>query len=110
MVLKTESEARNLSRLLGNQVTFGGVLRNKCRSIFYYKGIQESDRNADLVYPISSSCGDEDQTFDAVERKSEEKPQHTVEIPFSRVVATHKYCFLCGLTKSLKTVPFETRQ
>ena len=47
-----------------------------------------------------------------VQKKSvEEKDKlECVQMPFSRVIATHKYCFICGSKKNIISVPLDARK
>lgn len=66
--------------------------------------LQESSTDSD---PLSTM---EDPSVILNISASEESNVQFIEMPFSRVVATHGYCFVCGSKKGIINVPFETRK
>ena len=66
--------------------------------------LQESSTDSD---PLSTI---EDPSVILDVSTSEESNVEYIEMPFSRVVATHGYCFVCGSKKGIINVPFQTRK
>lgn len=110
--IKTQLQAEEMAKHLGVTISVGDLLCNKCR----VKGLKcksKETMSQELLDPdssLSKESSDEDETFKVKESISEHQTEENVEIPFPRVISTHKYCFLCGSTKKLITVPFDARQ
>jgi hypothetical protein len=84
-------------------IAVGDIVCPQCRPIYFQKRAEETEKELDEKLEA------DDPTFELVE--TPKKPQtELVEMEFLRVVATHGYCFLCGETKNIVTVPFEARK
>nr|XP_034192559.1 uncharacterized protein LOC117609911 [Osmia lignaria] len=64
--------------------------------------LQESSSYSDPTLTI-------DQSF-VLDILSDESNFEHIEVPFSRVVTSHLYCFVCGSKRGIINVPFETRK
>lgn len=66
-----------------------------------------------MEHNVTSYTSSQATTESSIDEFIYESPNRTVieyvEMPFSRVIATHKYCFLCYATSYLTLVPFEAR-
>lgn len=87
-----------------DDVSMGSTLCGKCRANFYKKRAEEAKEELD------QKSEEEDPTFHYVGRSERSQSTELVEMEFPRVVATHRYCFLCGSSERIITVPFQARQ
>lgn len=119
-LLSTESELSTVAQVLNQDVVIGSILCNKCRRIVYAKR-QKIEANSEpqqlsqsSLIPSSSQGSTvsslDDPSFVATGNVSEKPDESFVEMLFPRVISTHKYCFLCGATKNIVTVPCEARR
>lgn len=99
--ISTEDELTSYGKHSQNILTIGSLVCGKCRLVMY--------RNQHLYTSDIEDC-ELDPDFDVKgSYQNREHEQEHVEIPFKRVVSTHRYCFLCLSTKKLTTVPLEAR-
>lgn len=56
------------------------------------------------------SCSSTEDPSFVMALNNPERVLQYIEMPFSRVVSTHRYCFVCGSTKHILSVPAETRK
>jgi len=68
--------------------------------------LQSSISSLQSLSIVGSQSSSNDPTF--VPRLNE-KENEILEMPFQRVVASHKYCFLCSSSTEIINVPFEAR-
>ena len=60
---------------------------------------------------VAPSCSStEDPSFLMDLRNVEQVSTEYIEMPFARIISTHRYCFVCGVTKNIVNVPAETRK
>lgn len=107
MMLNTEENVRNVKQVFDKDVFFGDTLCGNCRLIFYRKKADAAEE--ELSQRSSRAGSSQDAPFHVVDRPASPSVE-VVEIEFPRVVSTHKYCFLCGSSNKIVTVPFQVRQ
>lgn len=107
--LNTQLAVQSVKRLLHKNVSLGDTLCNKCRSMFYRKRAIEAEEQFNQEAGPSHGRKSPDPSYHHVETKSLTSVD-LIEIPFPRVVSTHKYCILCRSSHKIVTVPFEARQ
>lgn len=120
--IRNEGEAPVISCIFNKTVNVGDVICSKCRMILFMKnranhlqrGVDEFPHCSQLSSlsssSMSSSCSKQDPTFSVNLQQDNViiKLDRYIELPFKRVLSTHKYCFLCGSTvNKIVTVPFE---
>lgn len=127
MEIKTAFIQQTVTRLLEKTVRVGDVLCNKCRVSFYKKKSEETERQRREEARPSSASNPQDSDITLAEAgpshasnpqdpelilaEYQQQSLATVEIDLPRVVSTHKYCFLCGISdRTLTMVPFQARQ
>lgn len=96
--IRSQLQAEEMAEHLGVSISVGDLLCDKCR-VKCLKSKSKEAMSQELQDPdssLSEESSDKDETFQMKESNSEHQIKETVEIPFPRVVATHKYCFLCG--------------
>ena len=98
----SEDEAIKYQAHCTKTVTIGCIFCCKCRLIVYRKqqlckNENNSDANGIAMDP------------DFHVRDSTRISETFVELPFKRVVSTHKYCILCQSTSQLIVIPLEAR-
>ncbi|XP_044578872.1 uncharacterized protein LOC123261347 [Cotesia glomerata] len=122
-VVMTINEANIATEKIGKRVLVNDAFCSKCRVISTRPPILKNtqDSSADQVSiksqpiffqssstTISSVSSSEDPSY-VIEEKMEEELEF-VELGFPRIISTHKYCCLCGLSANITIVPFEARK
>ncbi|XP_044586031.1 uncharacterized protein LOC123266063 [Cotesia glomerata] len=122
-VVMTIDEANIATEKIGKRVLVNDAFCSKCRVILTRPPILKNtqDSSADQVSikskpifsqssstTVSSVSSSEDPSY-VIEEKMEEELEF-VELGFPRIISTHKYCCLCGLSANITIVPFEARK
>lgn len=122
-VIMTIDEANIATEKIGKRVFISDTFCGKCRIILTRPSILKNteDSPADRVsiesQPISSQSSSttvssvsstEDPSY-VIQEKMEEELEF-VELGFPRIIATHKYCCICGSSTNITIVPFEARK
>lgn len=128
--IATEDEVRIFSKACNVNLTIGSVLCGKCRLLPYRQPggpmrpiAAVSGRGADQNSPGSQSSQGasstsqgsggsslDDPSFNSPKQVEPRDPPPVIEMPYPRVIVTHKYCFVCGATKGITTVPLQARR
>lgn len=130
-VISSKEEADSFTKILIKPIRLNDVLCSKCRSrysLLCMKTKHEDEASGAITTSTSTSTSDsESDSQSSTVSTSQSDPTFTlgkpqepiedhggcefVELPLSRVIATHKYCFICNFDHkiNLVQVPFEAR-
>lgn len=98
----TEEDMIQYQEYCTANVEIGSVFCGKCRLIIY-RGPKQRDSDSDNEI-------DDDATKDADFISPRiEVSETSIELPFKRVVSTHKYCIICESRNQLNVIPLEAR-
>lgn len=106
MELNDDVKVENVNRILNKKFSKGDILCGTCRALFYQKKAIATEEELNQRLTGTESVSDLD--FHIVQ-ETPPAPVELVEMEFQRVVSTHAYCFLCGLSEKVVTVPFKGR-
>lgn len=98
------AEDKSHFSILGKSLATNDVLCNYCRITTYKKRRTEPDEQ-------SEGTIEEDQPFvpSTSSSTTTSDSDEIIELPLQRLVATHKYCCICGDGKELTVIPTNAR-
>lgn len=112
-IIKTKNEAEKYSHCFNKNISVSDVICNKCRLSIYKQealtsrsivGDTDSDSDPMTVEPVDTNNDD-----DFMCRITNPEEDNYIEMPFPRVVSTHRFCIICRAEVNLRIISLETR-
>jgi len=123
--IRSQSDADLFTQAAGKTFVIGDYVCEKCRlnlknlvKIYKYQNTPSTSKITESYASVSvgdsddddNDDDDDDKTLNFREVKQLKKHDELIELPFDRLVATHKYCCICFKHDTkIKVVPLEAR-